>query len=420
MGTTIAAANRKALDRLCRARPLWSAVRPAREALGLSGRTLLHAGPPITWDRMCGPMRGAVKAAVLFEGWAPTAAEAEELAGSRDLTFSPCHARGAVGPMAGIISPSMPVLVVEDRVNGTTAATFLADGPWGHQLRFGAHGPETLKGLAWIRDVVAPAFQAVLEREGPIDLASLMAQAFTMGDEMHMRNAAATGLLARRLAAPLVAAVPKSEHLEAILRFLTRDNDQLFLAWSMGAAKAAARSIDGLEGSTVVATMARNGVEFGIRVAGLGERWFTGPASAVDGLYFPGFSAADANLDTGDSAIMETYGLGGLAMAASPAVQKIVGAKSFADAVATTRDMAEICVGANSLFPIAPLNGEGTPTAIDVRKVVRTGIVPAINTAIAHRHAPRMIGAGIATPPSEPFVQALLAFAERYPAQAEG
>jgi Protein of unknown function (DUF1116) len=419
MGTTIAAANREALDRLCRARPAWSAVRPAQDALGLTGRALLHAGPPIAWERMCGPMRGAVKAAVLFEGWARTAEEAEELAGSRDLTFSPCHARGAVGPMAGIISPGMPVLVVEDRVNGTTAATFLADGPWGHQLRFGAHGPETLKGLAWIRDVVAPAFQTVLEREGPIDLASLMAQAFTMGDEMHMRNAAATGLLARRLAAPLVGAVAKPEHLEAILRFLTRDNDQLFLAWSMCAAKAAARSIDGLEGSTVVSTMARNGVEFGIRVAGLGDRWFTGPASAVDGLYFPGFSATDANLDTGDSAIMETYGLGGLAMAASPAVQKIVGAKSFADAVATTRDMAEICVGANALFPIAPLNGEGTPTAIDVRKVVRTGLVPVINTAIAHRSAPRMIGAGIATPPSEPFVQALMAFAERYPAHAE-
>jgi hypothetical protein len=321
--------------------------------------------------------------------------------------------------MAGVISPDTPVLIVEDRANGTAACSFIADGPWGHQLRFGAYGPETLKGLAWIRDVVAPALQTVLEREGPIDLASLMAQAFTMGDEMHMRNAAATGLLARRLAAPLVATVPARDQLEAIMRLLTRDNDQFFLAWSMCAAKAAARSIEGLEGSTVVSAMARNGVEFGIRVAGLGDRWFTGPASAVEGLYFPGFSAADANLDTGDSAIMETYGLGGLAMAASPAVQKIVGAKSFADAVATTREMAEICVGTNPLFPIAPLNGDGTPTAIDVRKVVRTGIMPVINTAIAHRSAPRMIGAGIATPPSEPFVQALLAFAERYPAQVE-
>lgn len=414
MSVNVSAANREAVERLCRARPAWTAVRSAREALGLTGQHLLHAGPPIAWDRMCWPMRGAVKAAVLDEGWAKTAEDAERLAGSGAIAFSPCHSRGAVGPMAGVISPGTPLLVVEDAVNGTAAYSFIADGPWGHQLRFGAHGPETLNGLAWIRDVAAPAFQAVLEREGAIDLASLMAQALAMGDEMHMRNAAATGLLARRLAAPLAAVVPKAADLEAVLRFVTKDNDQFFLAWSMCAAKAAARSIDGLEGSTVVSAMARNGVEFGIRVAGLGDRWFTGPASVVEGLYFPGFKAADANLDTGDSAIMETWGLGGMAMAVSPAVQKIVGAKSFADAVATTREMAEICVGANPLFPIAPLNGEGTPTGIDIRLVVRTGIVPKINTAIAHAGAPRMIGAGIATPPTNPFVDALVAFGEKY------
>lgn len=416
MEVNIEAANREALDRLCRARPMWTGVRLARDAMGLTGHSLLHAGPPIEWARMCGPMRGAVIGAILYEGWAATPADAERLAASREVAFNPCHSRGAVGPMAGVISPSTPVIVVEDRVNGTAAYTFIADGPWGHQLRFGAHGPETLAGLAWIRDIVAPAFQTVLEREGPIDLASLMAQALTMGDEMHMRNAAATGLLARQLATPLVAAVENRTHLEAIMRFLTRDNDQFFLGWAMCAAKAATRSIEGFSGSTVVSTMARNGVEFGIRVAGLGDRWFTGPASVVAGLYFPGFTAEDANRDIGDSAIMETYGLGGMAMAASPGVQRIVGAKSFSDAVNTTRSMAEICVGANPLFALAPLNGEGTPTAIDIRKVVRTGLVPKINTAIAHREGGRMIGAGISTPPLEPFVQAVVAFGERYAA----
>src|SRR5262245_51500360 len=341
MNVNIAAANSEALDRLCRARPAWTGVKPAREALALTGRDLLHAGPPITWERMCTPMKGAATAAMLFEGWAASAADAERLAASGEISFSPCHSRGAVGPMAGVISPSTPVLVVEDAANGTRAFTFIADGPWGNQLRFGAHGAETLSGLAWVRDVVAPAFQAVPEREGPLGLAGLRSQALAMGDEMHMRNAAATGLLARKLAAPLVAAVQNREQLERIMRFLTRDNDQFFLAWSMCAAKAATRAIEGLPGSTVVSAMARNGVEFGIRVAGLGDRWFTGPASAVDGVYFPGFTASDANLDTGDSAIMETFGLGGLAMAASPAVQKIVGAKSFRDAVATTRSMAE-------------------------------------------------------------------------------
>lgn len=413
MAIDIAAANREALDRLCRARPAWTAVRPARDALGLTGHTLLHAGPPIGWERMCWPMRGAVKAAVLFEGWARTVEEADALAGSGDITFAPCHSRGAVGPMAGVISPGTPLLVVEDAVNTTTAATFIADGPWEHQLRFGGHGPETLRGLAWIRDVVAPAFSGVLEREGPMDLTALMAQAFTMGDEMHMRNTAATGLLARRLAAPLAATVPDRARLEPLLRLIT-GNDQFFLAWSMCAAKAAARAIDGLEGSTIVSTMARNGVEFGIRVAGLGDRWFTGAAAVVDGLYFPGFTAGDANLDTGDSAIMETFGLGGMAMGASPAVQKIVGARSYADALATTREMSEITVGANPLFPIAALNGEGTPTGIDIRKVVKASVVPKITTAIAHRSASKMIGAGIATPPLEPFVAAVRAFAERH------
>ena len=413
MAIDIAAANREALDRLCRARPAWTAVRPAREVLGLTGHSILHAGPPIAWERMCWPMRGAVKAAVLFEGWARTAEEADALAASGDIAFAPCHSRGAVGPMAGVISPGTPLLVVEDAVNKTTASSFIADGPWEHQLRFGGHGPETLGGLAWIRDVVAPALSTVLEREGAIDLTALMAQAFTMGDEMHMRNTAATGLLARRLAAPLAAAVPDSARLQPLLRLVTA-NDQFFLAWSMCAAKAAARSIDGLEGSTIVSTMARNGVEFGIRVAGLGDRWFTGPAAVVDGLYFPGFTAADANLDTGDSAIMETYGLGGMAMGASPAVQKIVGARSYADALATTREMSEITAGTNPLFPIAALNGEGTPTGIDIRKVVKAGVVPKITTAIAHRGASRMIGAGIATPPIEPFVAAVRAFAEHH------
>lgn len=416
MSVNIAAANREALDRLCRARPRWTAVKLAREAIGLTGRALLHAGPPIPWERMCGPMQGAAVAAILYEGWAATPADAERFAGSGEISFSPCHSRGAVGPMAGIISANTPLLVVEDPVNGTSGYSFIADGPWGHQLRFGAHGPETLAGLAWIRDTVAPAFQRVLEREGPIELASLMAQALTMGDEMHMRNAAATGLLARALAAPLVGVVRDSATLEAIMRFVTRDNDQFFLAWAMSAAKTAVRSIEGIAGSTVVSTMARNGVEFGIRVAGLGDRWFTGPASVVAGLYFPGFSADHANRDIGDSAIMETYGLGGMAMATSPAVQRIVGAKSFSDAVSTTRSMAEICVGANPLFAIAPLNGQGTPTGIDIRKVVETGMVPPINTAIAHRdrNAARMIGAGISTPPLEPFVNALVAFGQHY------
>lgn len=415
MAISIGAANREALERLCRARPAWTGMTTARESLGLGGRALLHAGPPITWERMCPIMRGAVLCAIQYEGWAATPADAERLAASGEIAFSPCHSRGAVAPMAGIISPGTPLIEVEDRANETKAWSFMGTGP-GPQLRFGAHGPEALARLAWNRDVVAPALQRVLEREGPLDLAAHMAQALLMGDEMHMRNAASTALLAKALAGPLAAVVADGAQLERILRFFTRDNDQHFLTWAMCAAKAAARAIEGLPGCTVVSTMARNGVEFGIRVAGLGDRWFTGPASVVAGSYFPGFGAADANLDVGDSAIMETYGLGGMAMAASPGVTRIVGAKSVTEAIETTRRMGEICVGRNAGFPIGTLDWEGTPTGIDIRKVVETGIVPAINTAIAHRDVAvaRIIGAGISTPPLEPFVGALVAFGETH------
>lgn len=412
---SVKAANREALERLRRARPMWTGVRLAREALDLPNLTLLHAGPPIAWERMCGPMRGAIVAHILYEGWAASVEDAQALAASGDVSFAPCHSRGAVGPMTGVISPSLPVIVVEDRVNGTTAWSYIGEGS-GVQAKFGGFTPEVIARLRWIRDVLAPAFEMALERAGPLDLRDLMAQALAMGDEMHMRNAAATCLQIKALAAPL-AAVTDASALEAILRFMTRENDQFFLTWAMAAAKAAARSIDGLPGCTVVSAMARNGVEFGIRVAGLGDRWFTAPAPVVDGSFFPGFGTADASPDIGDSAIMETWGLGGMAMAASAAVLRVVGGTSFADALATTRRMAEICVDLNPAFAIGALDWEGTPTGIDIRLVVETGVVPAINTAIAHRQfgVGRMIGAGIGTPPLQPFVDALVAFGESVP-----
>lgn len=414
MAPDIRAANREAVERLCRARPAWTAIRPAREALGLPERHLLHAGPPISWERMCAPMRGAVMCMIQYEGWAKSAEDAARLAASGGIAFAPCHSRGALGPMAGVISPSLPLIVVEDKVNGTTACSFMGTTP--PQMRFGAHGPEALAGLAWNREVLAPAFQRYLEKEGPLDLVAHMAQALAMGDEMHMRNAAATALLVKRMAPVLAEVVRDAGSLRRIFAFLTQNNDQFFLTWAMCAAKAAARAIEGLPGCTIVSAMARNGVEFGLRVAGLGDRWFTGPAPVVAGSYFPGFSAADANLDTGDSAIMETYGLGGMAMAASPSVVRIVGAASVSQAIETTRRMADICAGANPAFPIGVLDWQGTPTGIDIRKVVETGIVPEINTAIAHRDlaVPRIIGAGISAPPVEPFVEALAAFGEAY------
>lgn len=412
MRTDILANNREGLSRLFAARPQWIDVQPAGEALGLDGRVLLHAGPPIEWARMCAPMRGAVVAMILFERWATTPEEALALADSGQIAFAPCHSRHAVGPMTGIISPSQPLLVIRDATSGHLAYSYIGE-PAGPQVRMGSFAAPNLARLDWIRTVLAPAFRQALERGGPLDLTQLMTQALSMGDEMHMRNAAGSSLLVRAMAGPLAASVSDRTELEQVLRYMTESNEQFFLTWAMAAAKAATRSIEGLPGCTLVSAMARNGVDFGLRVAGLGDRWFTGPASIVEGSYFPGFSQDDANPDIGDSAIMETYGLGGMAMAGSPPVLRIVGAKSFGHAVAATHRMGEICVGENANFALGPMDWQGSPTGIDIRRVVETGIVPAINTAIAHRGfgVGRMIGAGICAPPIEPFVAAVSAFA---------
>jgi len=413
MRMTFRAANEEGLARLTAASPQWTDIQPAREALGLGDYSLLHAGPPIEWHRMCAPMRGAIVANILFEGWASTPEEALHLADAGRVAFAPTHSRNAVGPMTGVISPSQPLIVVRDASSGLLAYSYIGE-PAGPQVRFGSFAPANVERQRWIRDVLAPSLRGALQQTGPIDLGQMMAQALSMGDEMHMRNAAASALLVRALAGPLAATVSDRAELEAVLRYMTEGNEQFFLTWAMAAAKAATRSIENLAGCTLVSTMSRNGVDFGLRVAGLGDRWFTAPASVVQGSYFPGFSQADANPDIGDSAIMETYGLGGMAMAGSPPVLRIVGAQSFSHALEATRRMAEICTGESAKFALGPMDWQGSPTGIDIRRVVETGTVPNINTAIAHREygVGRMIGAGICEPPIEPFVEAVQAFAQ--------
>ena len=407
------AANEEGLARLSAASPQWIDIQSAREAVALDDYSLLHAGPPIEWCRMCAPMRGAIVANILFEGWASSPEDALQLADSGRVAFAPCHSRNAVGPMTGVISPSQPLIVVRDATSGMLAYSYIGE-PAGPQVRMGSFAPANIERQVWIRDMLAPAFREALQQTGPIDLGQMMAQALSMGDEMHMRNAAGSSLLVRALAGPLAGTVRDRAALEAILRYMTEGNEQFFLTWAMAAAKSATRAIENLTGCTLVSAMSRNGVEFGLRVAGLGDRWFTAPASIVEGSYFPGFSQTDANPDIGDSAIMETYGLGGMAMAGSPPVLRIVGAQSFGHALEATRRMGEICIGESAKFALGPLDWQGSPTGIDIRRVVETGIVPNINTAIAHRGfgVGRMIGAGICVPPIEPFVEAVHAFAQ--------
>jgi hypothetical protein len=404
---SIAAANRECLRRMLEGTAHFTDVRPAREALPrLGARMLLHAGPPIGGDRVCGPLRGAVIGACLFEGWADTAEDAAALAASGALAFAPCHHHEAVRPMAGVIGPSMAVFVVENRQFGTRAHATLNEG-LGRVLRMGAYDPSVIERLHWLNCELAPLLAEAIHRSGPLDLKSLIAQALTMGDEVHNRSKAATALLARELA-PRIAS--RRGDVARALTFLA-DTDHFFLNLSMAAVKATLDAAHGIPGSTLVTALARNGTDFGIRVSGTGPAWFTAPAPRVKGLYFPGYGPEDANPDLGDSAITETAGLGAFALASAPTIVQFVGGTARL-AVETTELMYEITVGEHSAFKIPALDFRGTPVGIDIRKVVETGITPAIDTGIAHREpGVGQIGAGLSWAPLECFTEALDALA---------
>jgi hypothetical protein len=413
MKAKIEEANQEAVSRIQRAKPTLIGVSIAGEAIpGMKRNMILHAGPPVTWERMCGPMKGAVIGGMILEGLAKNRQDAEALAASRDVLFEPCHHHSSVGPMAGVATWSMPVWVMENRTFGNRAYCTLNEG-LGKVLRYGAFSEEVIARLRWMAEDLAPALKKTLVRHGPIDMKSMIAQALQMGDEGHNRNRAGTSLFIREIAPDLVMLDESREKIARILTFI-HGNDHFFLNLSMPSCKCTVDAAASVEGSSVVTTMARNGTEFGIRVSGLGDRWFTGPAGMVEGLYLPGFSARDAAPDIGDSVITETAGIGGFAMAAAPAIVKFVGG-SARDAIRYTQQMYEITVAENDTYQIPTLDFRGTPTGIDLLKVVETGILPAINTGIAHKEPGiGMVGAGLVHPPENCFHDALEAFAEKY------
>ncbi len=403
-------ANRTAYDRYLAAQPRRVDVVLARDAIpGLTERRILHSGPPIGWDDMCGPQRGAIAGAIRYEGWADDLHAAETLAASGAVALEPCHEHGAVGPMAGIISPSMPVWVVENATSGNRAYCNLNEG-LGKVLRFGANSGEVLDRLSWLGGEFFTVLQTAVRGMADHDLKPLMAQALHMGDELHNRNAAASGLLFKRLTLALLDSNLPTAAVARALEFIA-GNDHFFLNVSMAACKSMTDAAAGVPGSSLVTVMARNGVNFGIRLSGTGDRWFQAPANPVDGLYFPGYSVDDAAADLGDSAITETNGLGGFAMAASPAIVQFVGGTP-ADATANSRRMLGITLGTNPAFTLPQLNFGGTPAGIDARAVVDCGVLPIINTGIAHKQAGvGQIGAGITTAPMKCFDEAVVALA---------
>ncbi|MCB0064762.1 MAG: DUF1116 domain-containing protein [Caldilineaceae bacterium] len=413
MTIDIDAANTAAVTRMMEARPVLTGLGKALDVIPeMRENLLLHAGPPIAWPEMSGPLRGAIIGALIFEGKASTAEEAETLATSGAIDFAPCHHYGAVGPMAGVTSASMQVYIVENETHGNRAFSNLNEG-YGKVLRYGAYQEDVQERLRWMNETMAPVLHDALAASGPMDIRALLAEALHMGDEGHNRNKAGSILYTKNLAPYIAKAAPSSAVAADILKFLG-DNALSVLNPVMAACKAMADAAHGVEGSTIVSTMARNGTNFGIRVSGLGDQWFTAPCEQPDGLYFPGYSLEDANPDIGDSTITETAGIGGFAMAAAPAIVTFVSGKP-SDAIHTTMEMYEITFTEHKSFTIPALDFRGTPTGIDLRKVVETGITPRINTGIAHKNAGvGQVGAGLVRPPMAIFEEALVAFAERY------
>ncbi len=406
-------ANQEALEKVQKSRPMLIGIDQAKNVIpGMTPKLILHAGPPITWNRMCGPMKGAIIGALLYEGLAKSEDEAQTLAASGEIQYSPCHEHQTVGPMAGVVSYSMPVFILENKEYKNRAYCTMNEG-LGKVLRYGAYSDEVILKLKWMENILYPILKDALSLSGAIDLKNIIAQALHMGDELHNRNRAGTSLFYRAMAPHILKTNRLKEDQIAVLNFIN-GNDHFFLNLSMPASKVSLDAARGVKNSSMLTVMARNGTDFGIQLSGMDQEWFVGPADVPDALFFPGFSKADANPDIGDSAITETAGLGGFAIAASPAIVQFVGG-SAQDAINYTMEMYEISVGENSVYQIPYLNFRGTPTGIDVLKVVEKNILPFIDTGVAHKKPGiGQVGAGVLSAPALPFKIAYEKFASSF------
>lgn len=414
-GLDIDEANRSVIAKIVASQPVIQDVVPAKTVIKElnEGKVILHAGPPIQYKDMPDPVQGSCVGAALFEGWAATEEEARKILESGEVTFIPCHHVKAVGPMGGITSANMPVFVVKNMTDGNEAYCTMNEGI-GKVLRFGAYSQEVVDRLLWMKEVLGPTLgKAIRSIDGGLSVNPLVAKAIAMGDEFHQRNIAASLAFLKEVS-PIITKMDMDEKDRYdVIKFLA-DTDQFFLNIMMATGKAVMDGARLLTEGTVVTAMCRNGVEFGIRISGMGDEWFTAPVNTPQGLYFTGYDGEDACPDMGDSAITETLGVGGMAMIAAPAVTRFVGAGGYEDALRTSTEMTEITIDRNPNFIIPNWNFQGTCLGIDARLVVEKGITPVINTGIAHKIAGYgQIGAGTVHPPVECFEKAVTAYARK-------
>jgi hypothetical protein len=415
MYATVTEANGAVVKKIKEAKPFLVDVRPAHEVIPVlsEGKVLLHAGAPIAWPDMTGPMYGAAIGAAIFEGWCKSEDEAKELLASKDMRFMSAHDAGAVGPMAGIMSAHMPVLVAENREHGNRAFCNTNEGI-GKVLRFGGYSEEVINKVRWRRDVLGPALSKALRAmpEG-LDVFALIAKAIGMGDEFHSRNIAASALFYKTIMPWVIGSDTPAKDIREIATFLSQA-EQFFLDIGMVAFKSVMDAAHSVGDGSIVTAMARNGRDFGIRTSGTGNEWFTAPVDTPKGVFFGGYSQADANPDIGDSAITETFGVGGMVTVASPGIVRAVGAGGLAEAVRFSNELSEIGSDTHPAFPVPAWDFRGITIGIDIRKVVSTGITPFINTGISHK-TPGIgqIGVGMAKVPLECFIKALEALGKK-------
>lgn len=407
-------ANRSVIAKVVASQPVIKDVVPAKSVIKElnEGKVILHAGPPIQYENMPDPVQGSCVGAALFEGWAQTEEEARKILGSGEVTFIPCHHVNAVGPMGGIASANMPVFVVENLTDGNEAYCTMNEGI-GKVLRFGAYSQEVVDRLLWMKNILGPTLGKAIRTLGGLNVNPLVAKAIAMGDEFHQRNIAASLAFLKEISPVITKMEMDEKDRYDVIKFLA-DTDQFFLNIMMATGKAVMDGARKITDGTVVTAMCRNGVDFGIRISGMGDEWFTAPVNTPQGLYFTGYDGEDACPDMGDSAITETLGVGGMAMIAAPAVTRFVGAGGYEDALRTSTEMTEITIDRNPNFIIPNWNFQGTCLGIDARLVVEKGITPVINTGIAHKIAGYgQIGAGTVHPPIECFEKAILAYAKK-------
>ena len=407
----INAANEEMVRRVSSSEVKLIGLKLAKDVVpNLKEKMILHAGPWIEYKNMAGPVKGAIIGAILYEGWAKTHEEAAKLAESGEIKFEPCHEHCAVGPMAGILSPSMPVHVLYNETFGNYAYCTVNEG-LGKVLRFGANSEDVLNRLRWIKTDFMPLMDESIRLIGGVDVKNIISQAIQMGDECHNRNKAATALFLKEVIVGITMSnFPLEQKLSAI-QFIQK-NEHYFLNLSMPFCKASLDAGRNIKYSTICTVMARNGVEFGIQISGCNNEWFTHQANFVQGLFFPGFTEDDAARDLGDSAITETRGIGGFAMGSAPAIVQFVGGK-VEDALNYSIQMNEICESTNQTFTIPPLDFRPTAFGIDLIKVVESNILPIINTGMAHKDpGVGQVGAGLVNPPYECFTKALKYFAD--------